>query len=151
MLYNNGIPQIAFYIITFYGKCMRLLDELRDALRFRVITALSAISGMIALGTGAYHYLENWTWPQCFYFSVVTLTTVGYGDIHPTTDASRMFTAAYVLVGVGVMLVSLTTIATSYLKIMERETLLDHEKQLRRRWLGRSPRDEPADDEEDGA
>jgi hypothetical protein len=33
---------------------------------------------------------------------VVTLATVGYGDLHPTTDAAKLFTVVYVLVGLGV-------------------------------------------------
>jgi hypothetical protein len=32
----------------------------------------------------------------------MTLSTVGYGDLHPTTDLSKLFAVAYLLVGVGV-------------------------------------------------
>ena len=112
---------------------MSLLEDLQEKLRHQIIFAFSAIIGMIGLGTIAYTYLEDWTVAQAFYFSVVTLTTVGYGDLHPTTDASRVFTAAYILVGVGIMLASLGTIASSYLKMTERQSMLTHERRLKRR------------------
>ncbi len=111
---------------------MKMLEVLQIQLRIRLITAFSAITAMVGLGTVAYSYLENWTWAQSLYFSVTTLTTVGYGDLAPTTDASRIFTAAYILVGVGIMLASLGTIASSYMKMAERQSMLAHEKRLRR-------------------
>ena len=125
---------------------MKLLEKLRLNLWIQLTSMGTAIAGMIGLGTVAYHYLESWTWAQCFYFSVVTLTTVGYGDLHPTTDASRIFTAAYVLVGVGIMLAALTTIATTYLKMSEQRTMQTMEKRLRRK--GKAP-NEPDESGED--
>jgi hypothetical protein len=37
------------------------------------------------------------------YFSVVAVTTVGFGDFAPTTDASKLFTVAYIILGVGII------------------------------------------------
>jgi voltage-gated potassium channel len=91
--------------------------------------AISAIAGMITIGTVAYKLLEGWSWVKCFYFSVVSLTTVGYGDLYPTTDASRLFTALYVLTGVAITLASLGVIGSHYLEERERQ-LLEGEKRL---------------------
>ena len=123
---------------------MKMLELLQVQLRVRLATAFGAIAAMIGLGTGAYHYLENWTWAQAFYFSVTTLTTVGYGDLHPTSDASRMFTAIFILIGVGIMLASLGTIASSYMKMTERQSMLAHEKRLKKKDIDHpKPNDEP--------
>jgi len=37
-----------------------------------------------------------------FYFTVVTLATVGYGDLSPTTPASKIFTVIYIFLGVSI-------------------------------------------------
>ncbi len=61
---------------------------------------------LITLGSGAYFYhsIEGWSWLDSLYFSVTTLTTVGYGDFAPHTDAGKLFTIAYLLVGIGILL-----------------------------------------------
>lgn len=80
--------------------------------RYHIITAVGAILSLLCVGTFTFHFVEGWDFATSFYFSVATLTTVGYGDIHPTTDLSRIIVSIYILVGVGVMLASLTVIAT---------------------------------------
>lgn len=62
-------------------------------LRAQLSVAVIALIALIAVGTVAYHLMEKWSWVSSFYFSVCTLTTVGYGDFVPTTDVSRLFTA----------------------------------------------------------
>lgn len=86
-----------------------------------VIMAFFTLIGLIIGGTLVYHSLENWTWIQCFYFSTTTLTTVGYGDIHPTNDTSRLFTSFYVLMGVGLALLSLSIIGNDFLDRQEKQ------------------------------
>ncbi len=78
--------------------------------------ALLALSVMITIGTVAYHQIEGWNWVTSFYFTVATLTTVGYGDIYPTTDLSRLFTACFALAGVTIALASIGIIGSTYLK-----------------------------------
>lgn len=64
------------------------------------------IFGIIILAVGSVFYMqvEGWDFWQALYFCVTSLTTVGYGDLHPTTDFSRIFTTFYILVGVGFIL-----------------------------------------------
>jgi|TARA_Y200000002_G_scaffold273617_1_gene227952 voltage-gated potassium channel len=58
----------------------------------------------IALGTVVYHYIEGWSWLDSLYFSVITLTTIGYGDFSPQTDLGKIFTLLYIVVGVALIL-----------------------------------------------
>ena len=57
----------------------------------------------IAVGTVVYVLLEGWTFVDALYFSVVTLATVGFGDLHPTTDPAKLFTILYIVSGLGIM------------------------------------------------
>ena len=50
------------------------------------------------MGTAFYWAAEDWSLIQSLYFSVVTLTTVGYGDLTPTSDYTRIFTVIYILI-----------------------------------------------------
>ena len=66
-----------------------------------VVSCLAA--GTLLTGTVVYHLLEDWSWVDSLYFSVVTLTTVGYGDLSPTTDLSKLFTVVYLVSGMSLL------------------------------------------------
>ena len=59
----------------------------------------------IATGTWFYHQFEPTitTWVDAYYFTVITLTTIGYGDMGPTIPLTRIFTTFYVFVGLGII------------------------------------------------
>jgi len=92
-------------------------------LKFRtsIVSALFTLTVLIGFGTWVFRLFEDWSWAESFYFSVATLTTVGYGDIAPTTDGSRIFTAFYILIGVGIVIAALTSIGSKYLKSQEQQ------------------------------
>lgn len=93
-----------------------MLSTFRISISSAIITLLT----LIGAGTWAFHSLESWTWAESFYFSVATLSTVGYGDIHPTSDYSRVIAAIFILVGVGIVIAALTRIGSAYLAHQER-------------------------------
>jgi len=72
---------------------------------------------VVLLGTGVFYFnrAEGWSYVDSFYFCVQTLTTIGFGDLTPTTDASKLFTSFYALFGIGVMLYVLGSIIGAYL------------------------------------
>lgn len=66
---------------------------------------LLLISGVVVItGTIVFHFLEGWTWLDALYFSMVTLTTVGYGDFCPQTSEGKVFAILYIIIGVGIIL-----------------------------------------------
>ena len=55
---------------------------------------------LIAAGTLGYRFIEGWLLFDALYMTVTTLTTVGYGEVHPLSTAGRSFTMLLLLVGV---------------------------------------------------
>ena len=80
--------------------------------------ALPLVAGALVLtGTIFYWRFEDgWSLMDALYFSVVTLTTVGYGDLHPTTTGTQAFTIIYILTGLGILVALLSSVAQQYLK-----------------------------------
>jgi voltage-gated potassium channel len=74
---------------------------------------LLAVLGAIILGTIVFHVLEGWSILDSLYVTAQTLTTVGFGDLAPTTPAGRAFATVFMIVGVGVVLYALTTTVQS--------------------------------------
>ena len=74
------------------------------------VLALSAI-GIISVGSVVYMVIEHWGPVDAVYFCVVTLATVGYGDLHPTTEVGKIFTVFYILGGLGIIAGFVTELA----------------------------------------
>lgn len=77
-----------------------------------------SIAAVFAIGTLGYHYLEDYPWFDGFYMTLITITTVGFGEIHPLSQRGRMFTSFILLFGAGIMLQGITLIAQI---VVERE------------------------------
>ena len=63
-----------------------------------------SVTALLATGTVVYAIVERWSLLDSLYFSVMTLTTVGYGDFAPHTVVGKVFTMIYVLAGIAVIL-----------------------------------------------
>jgi len=95
-------------ILSILKYSTSILKSLRDP-EFRGL--LLFVAGILATGTVFYHGLEKWGWLDSFYFSVTTLTTVGYGDFSPQTTGGKIFTIVYIFMGVGVILGFINAVA----------------------------------------
>jgi len=74
---------------------------------------LILVLGMLGIGTIFYSNFEGWSLLDSLYFSVITLTTVGFGDFTPQTDIGKMFTIVYVLVGIFLLLIFVNSLVKS--------------------------------------
>ncbi len=62
---------------------------------------LLGLFAVIGVGTLGYRLIEGWPWLDALWMVVITLTTIGYGETHPLSDAGRLFTMAVILGGLG--------------------------------------------------
>lgn len=75
-------------------------------------SVLAVAAMVIGVGTVFYRLIEGLRWLDGLYFSVITLTTVGYGDFSLVTDAGKTFTMFCVFVGFGIFVTLVTEIGS---------------------------------------
>jgi len=78
-----------------------IADYRKTQRNFRLVAAIAF--AVVVIGAIFYHHTEMLSWVDAFYFCVITLTTIGYGDIVPHTDPGKIFTIFYVLTGIGII------------------------------------------------
>jgi voltage-gated potassium channel len=103
--------------LSFLRALRDLLRAVASVVRDPETRALPVVTGLLILsGTTFYWRTEGWTVVQAFYFSCITLTTIGYGDFTPTTAGTQIFTVVYVFIGIGLLVALLTSLAQAYIK-----------------------------------
>lgn len=117
---------------------MNIFSTLTQITRRRLVFAAGTVILMIAGGAIGFRQFEQFSWLDSFYTATQTVTTVGYGDLAPTTAAGRVFSIILMLLGVGTVLYALTVLAQAVIqseiveafgqrrKLKEMEKLKDH-------------------------
>ncbi|MEI8061317.1 MAG: potassium channel family protein [Candidatus Berkelbacteria bacterium] len=88
----------------------------RKRANLEIYIALSVVLFILLVGTIFYRYYEELNWTDAFYFTTMTVVTVGFGDLAPTKPISRLFTSFYALVSIPAILFSLGLIIEGFLK-----------------------------------
>lgn len=66
---------------------------------------------LTAVGTVAYTLLEGWSFPDALYATIITITTVGYGDFSPQTTGGRIFAIFFTVSAIGLASYAISTLA----------------------------------------
>jgi voltage-gated potassium channel len=76
---------------------------------------LSSLLGIaiISIGTSGYMLIEGWSYLEAFYMTIITLTTVGFGEVLPLSNLGRVFTIFLIFSGVGGMAYFFSTLVAS--------------------------------------
>ena len=80
-----------------------------DIIRFTMLIIYYLIGGAF------YNHYEGWTTVQSIYFITASISTVGYGQLHPTTDNSRVWTVFYIVPGVFLFMAAVKHFAGKHL------------------------------------
>ena len=107
----NSRPNINSELLHFFGELWFLVKQPK----FRSILIWMII--LVVSGTIFFSWIENWSILDSLYFSIVTLTTVGYGDFSPTTTAGKLFAIIYMIFGLSMIAASISVLA------MERQAM----------------------------
>lgn len=108
------------------GTLSRIANALKNAWQDNELKVLAYLVIFILLiGMVFFHNVESWNWLDSIYFSVMTLTTVGYGDLAPVTDAGKIFVMVYIFLGLGMLL--------GFVRIMANHALKFQKESLKRK------------------
>lgn len=119
--YNSALNRFAI--------AARLVRE--EVILFLIVTLI-----FLFLASAGIYYFENQAQPELFpsifhsaWWSVSTLTTVGYGDVYPVTMGGKVFTFVILMIGVGVVTVPAGLVASALTKAREIEELEKEQEQ----------------------
>ncbi|HEV8438354.1 MAG TPA: potassium channel protein [Methylomirabilota bacterium] len=85
-------------------------------LRSRFATIVLLLSAVMTLGTLGYMLIERWSAFDALYMTVITVASVGFGEVHPLSLAGRAFTMALIVVGLGTVAYGLSTITAFWVE-----------------------------------
>lgn len=79
-------------------------------IRFRLLLALGLMLFLVVIGVIGYSSIEHWDPLDSLYMTIITLTTVGFTEVRPLSDAGRVFTISFIILGIGSAGFALTTV-----------------------------------------
>ena len=85
----------------------------------RVLALLLTATLVAAAGAVVFRFLEGWSLIDSFYFAVVSMATVGYGDLSPKTTAGKLFTIAFLVVGIGIFVLTVSSLAEAVIRTLQ--------------------------------
>jgi len=111
-----------------YNKALIRFKLAANIVREEIVLFLIVTTIFLFLTSAGIYYFENEAQPEVFksifhssWWAVVTLTTVGYGDVYPITIGGKIFTFFILLIGVGIVTIPAGLVATALSKAREIE------------------------------
>lgn len=99
--------------------------------RLRLILSLLGLLAVLAIGTAGYVLLAGASLTEAAYMTVITVSTVGYGEVIPLNEAGRAWTAVVIVFGIGVVSVAFSSLITLFLGGEIRAVLGRHRVQVK--------------------
>lgn len=116
-----------------YSKTTRLFARVFTTRKEELIITASVMLVMIVLASSFIYFAETEAQPDKFpdipssmWWSVVTLTTVGYGDVYPVTPLGRFLAAAIAILGIGMFALPAGILGASFVEEIEKQKAGKH-------------------------
>jgi voltage-gated potassium channel len=108
--------------LTFFSK--KVLQQLHEQ---KVHTVATAAFFLLAIGGGLFSITEEMNFVDSLWWAVVTMTTVGYGDISPASTGGKLVGVVLMLTGIGIVGLFTATVASVFVenKILEHKGMRD--------------------------
>jgi voltage-gated potassium channel len=84
---------------------------------WRIISLVGVLVLLVFAGTMGYHFLENWSYVDAFYMTIIVLSTVGLGGVKELSSEGKLFTVGLIVLGVVVVGYGINTLAQRVLEI----------------------------------
>ena len=75
-----------------------------------VITLVFVVAAILFGSTFGFMLIEDFSFANAFYMTIITVSTVGFGEVHPLSETGRMFTSMVIIISFGVFAYAITTI-----------------------------------------
>ena len=81
-----------------------------------LLSAIAVLVALVFFGAAYFSYAEGWDIIDSFYFTTTTITTIGYGDLVPTHDGSKIVASLYAIVCIPITVFAFGIIAEEYIE-----------------------------------
>ncbi len=122
---------LRFFKLLRYSPALHALATVVKNEARALTGALVIMLSLITLGAAGIYFIESAAQPdkfgnmfQAMWWSIATLTTVGYGDVVPITPWGRLFGGIYMIFGIGVFALPIGIIATGFAQESNRRDFL---------------------------
>lgn len=87
----------------------------------RLLRRVTLLAGLLVFtlcaGTAGFHAIEGYPWFDAFYMTLITVTTVGYQEVHPLSQTGRLFNSALILFGVSAVFFGVGTMTQTIIEM----------------------------------
>jgi voltage-gated potassium channel len=98
----------AHFIVSFAKCIFRRVFVNHSNHKILVIKVIATLAALPVIGTIGFSQIEGWSLFDSLYMSMITLSTVGYSEVHPLSTAGRTFVMVYLVIGLSLFVYSLS-------------------------------------------
>lgn len=108
-----GLSLLVLFMLLATGALSTLMASVYQA---RILYALALVVMTALIGATGYTLIEGWSFVDALYMTVITMTTIGYGEIHPLSEQGRIFTIVLAVLSIGIGGYAISTAAVFLLE-----------------------------------